>query len=122
MAKAQVVFVDGLWNGRPIRAWLPEVVTDVVRAVAPERLVIFGSVARGDDHPESDLDLLVILRSLDKPRRREVMRAVRRAIEAPIPVDVMVTDVEEFEARRDVNGSPYYWPAREGEVIYERSA
>jgi predicted nucleotidyltransferase len=122
MAEAQVIFVDGLWNGRSVRAWLPDVVSDVVRAVAPERLLVFGSVARGDDHAESDLDLLVILGSLDKPQRRDVMRKVRRAIEAPIPVDVMVTDVEEFEARRDLNGSPYYWPAREGEVVYERSA
>lgn len=87
----------------------------------PVRLVIFGSIARGDEHAESDLDLLVILGSLDKSRRRDMMRRIRRAIEAPIPVDVVVTDIEEFEARRDWNGSPFYWPAREGEVVYEAS-
>ncbi len=49
------------------------------------------------------------------------MRTVRSAIQAPVPVDVLVTDVHEFDERRDVNGSPYYWPAREGEVVHERS-
>ncbi len=122
MATAQVNFADGLWNGRSVREWVPDVVGDVVRAVDPMRLIVFGSVARGEEHAESDLDLLVVLGSLDRSRRREMMRTIRRAIAAPIPVDVLVTDVDEFEAGRDLNGSPYYWPAREGEVVYERSA
>jgi len=49
-----------------------------------------------------------------------MMRTVRRAIRAPVPVDVLVAGVEEFEARCDVNGSPFYWPAREGEEVHER--
>lgn len=120
MANAPVTFEDGLWNGRSLRAWLPQVVAEVVEAVNPVRVIVFGSVARREEHPESDLDLLVIVDHLAPAARREMMRTVRRAIRAPVPVDVLVADVEEFEARRDLNGSPFYWPAREGEVVHER--
>ena len=122
MAQAPVTFDRGLWNGRSLRAWLPEVVAEVVDAVDPVRVIVFGSIARREEHSESDLDLLVIVDHLDPRGRREMMRTVRRAIKAPVPVDVLVADIEEFESRRDLNGSPYYWPAREGEVVHERLA
>lgn len=120
VAKAPVTFDDGLWNGRSLRAWLPQVVAEVLEAVDPVRVIVFGSVARREEHSESDLDLLVVVDHLDPAGRRETMRRVRRAISAPVPVDVLVADVQEFEARRDLNGSPFYWPAREGEVVHER--
>lgn len=120
MAQAPVTFKDGLWNGRSIRAWVPRVVAEVVEAVNPVRVIVFGSVARHEEHTESDLDLLVIVDHLAPASRRETMRTVRRAIRAPVPVDVLVADVEEFASRRDLNGSPLYWPAREGQVVYER--
>lgn len=121
MAAAQVTFVGGLWNGRTLRSWLPQVVEEIVGAVDPVRVIVFGSVARGDVHAESDLDVLVIVDRLEPADRRPLMRRARAAIQAPVPVDVVVAGADEFDARRDVNGSPYYWPAREGEVVYERS-
>lgn len=105
-----------------LRDWIPDVVADVVRAFDPARIIVFGSVAREEEHFESDLDLLVLLDELDPDRRRMTMGRIRRAIEAPIPIDVLVAGMVEFESRRDVNGSPYYWPAREGQVVYERTA
>jgi Nucleotidyltransferase domain len=50
-----------LWSGKALRQWLPAAVGDVISAVAPRRIVLFGSVARGDEGPDSDLDLLVVL-------------------------------------------------------------
>lgn len=118
----QATYVDGLWDGREIAEWIPDVVDDIVAAVSPVRVIVFGSVARGEPHDESDLDVLVILDSLEPAQRRRLMGRIRRAIAAPIPIDVLVTDVAEFEARKGVNGSPYYWPAREGRIVYERRA
>lgn len=118
----QATYVDGLWDGRPVREWIPDVIDDVVHAVAPVRMIVFGSVARGEEGDDSDLDLLVIVDDLHETRRRRMMGSIRRAISAPIPIDVLVTDIAEFEARKDVNGSPYYWPAREGHVVYDRQA
>lgn len=121
-AVSQATYVDGLWNGRPVGEWVPEVVDDVVTSFAPARVVLFGSVARGEAGAESDVDLLVLFDDLDAADRRRLMGQIRTAITAPIPVDVLVAEVGEFEAGKDVNGSPYYWPARDGRVVYDRSA
>lgn len=48
------------------------------------------------------------------------MGRIRTAIAAPVPIDVLVAAVAEFDAGKDVNGLPYYWPARDGHVVYER--
>lgn len=118
----QASYVDGLWDGRPVRDWIPEVIDDVVAAFDPVRVIVFGSVARREDRPESDLDLLVLFDDMPSEDRRSLMGKIRGAISAPIPIDVLVGSVTEYEALKDVNGSPYYWPAREGRVAHERPA
>lgn len=118
----QVEFRDGRWDGRTVREWLPRVVEDIVRFTDPLRVIVFGSLARGDEGPESDTDLLVVLDHVDRSKRPEIMARVRRAVTAPVPVDIIVTDPDEIAKRRDVNGSPLYWPLREGVVVYERPA
>jgi len=55
---------------------VPVAVDDVVEAFDPERIIVFGSVARGDEHPESDLDLLVLFDELpDRVRRAGTSRS-----------------------------------------------
>ena len=66
------------------------------------RIGLFGSVARGDANPHSDIDLLVVVEDLDYPVDRprlagEVHGAARRA--TPYPVGVVVTDVTEWARR-----------------------
>lgn len=121
MKRAQAVFADGKWNGKGLREWLPVAVGDIVRQFDPVKVIVFGSVARGDEGTDSDLDLLVVFDHIDKRERPELMGRVRFAITAPVPCDVIVTDVEEYERRKDVNGSMLYWPAREGRVVYDRA-
>jgi predicted nucleotidyltransferase len=98
------------------------VVSDIVAAAGPVRVILFGSVARGEEGPDSDLDFLVVLDHIEPAARARLMGRIRCAIEANAPIDVFVTDVEEFDRRKDVNGSMLYWPAREGQVVYERDA
>jgi len=108
------------YNGRTLAEWAPEAVRDVVTAFDPLQVILFGSVERGDDGPDSDLDFLVVLPAVDQPHRHELMAALRCAIAAPVPVDVFVTDPVEIERRGGVIGSFLYWPLREGRVVYER--
>src|SRR5258708_32704628 len=71
----------------------------IVDRFAPERIVLFGSRARGDHEPESDYDLIVVLDTpLDRGERdgpiREVLRCAGRGI------DVIVYTPAEFDAKR----------------------
>ncbi len=117
-----VRYENGKYDGKTLREWMPIAVDDVVRALDPQRVIVFGSVARNEEGPDSDLDLLVILDEVPREKKRDLMTAARAAVTAPIPIDVFVTDPVEYERRKDVIGSMHYWPARQGEVVYERSA
>jgi predicted nucleotidyltransferase len=104
-----------------LRRFVPGIVDEIVEHSQPVRVVLFGSVARGEETEDSDLDFLVILKELDPTQRAHLMGNIRFAITAPASIDIFVTDVEEFERRKNVIGSMQYWPAHEGEIVYERA-
>jgi uncharacterized protein len=110
------------YDGRTLAAWVLTVVGTITRTVEPERVILFGSVVRGDDGPDADLDLMVVLSTLDYARRHEVEAELYHALGGVLPVQVFVTDERECARRRDVVGSMHYWPLREGRVVYARAA
>jgi uncharacterized protein len=111
----------GRWDGRTLSEIVPLVVDEVVAAVDPLELILFGSVARGDEGPDSDIDLLVVFEHVEPENRRALMAHVRRSIQTVAPIDVLVTDPAEIEARRDQVSSILYWPLREGRTVYRRA-
>ena len=89
----------------------------VVKRFQPERIILFGSHARGEAGPDSDVDLLVVM-----PVRgsvRDTRLAIRAALHGvPVPVDVVVTTPEDFAWRREVVSTIEWSAAREGKVLY----
>lgn len=124
MPPVTVEVIDGRvrYNGRTLAEWVPHVVGDIVAACDPLQVIVFGSVALGEDGPDSDIDVLVVLPHIDMSNRHELMGEIRFAIDAPVPIDVFVTDPAEITRRRDVIGSLLYWPMREGKIVYEQAA
>jgi uncharacterized protein len=120
MSKQHVVDEEGRYDGLTLREALPFVVAEVAKACDPVEIIVFGSVARGDEGPDSDIDLLVVFEHVDRADRRTRMREVRGAIKTFVPVDVVVADRSDM-ARRDEIGSPMYWPVREGRSVYQRA-
>jgi predicted nucleotidyltransferase len=104
-----------------LRDWLPSIVEEIVAGFSPRRVILFGSIARGDETAESDVDLMVVFDHLDRAHRRELQGRLMAAVSAPVPFDIFVMDAAEYEAKKDVNGTIAYWPAREGVVVHERS-
>ena len=95
---------------------LKEIIARIVRVAQPERIILFGSCARGTRTAGSDVDLLVVKST---PHRRKLAIAIYRELAGVgCPVDVIVVTPEDVEKYRKV---PYLViePAlREGKVIY----
>src|SRR5713226_6538655 len=100
MPHTQATYQGGRWNGKTLREWVSGAVDDIVRAYDPVRVILFGSVARGDEGPDSDVDLLVVLDHVDPRDRAHLMGEIRFAISAPVPIDVFVTDPAECDRRK----------------------
>ena len=95
-------------------------VDKIVRGVAPQRIILFGSRARGEETIESDLDLFVIQDG--QASNRQVRREIERLLwGCHFGVDLIVRKPEEV-ARNVANGNPFYTRhlLQEGRVIYER--
>lgn len=81
---------------------------------------MFGSYARGDFNPNSDLDLLVIE---DVEFLRQESVRLRQALRGLLfPVDIVVATPEQIERHRNTIGLIYRSALREGKVLYDRSA
>lgn len=92
-------------------------VKTLAAAAHPERIVLFGSYARGEAREDSDLDLLVIERQVED-RAREMVRLRRLLRPLRIPVDVLVFSSADVIRWGDQPGSALYWALREGRVVH----
>jgi uncharacterized protein len=91
----------------------------IVHQFRPSRLILFGSRARGDASPDSDVDLLVVLDEL-KDKRAQAL-AIREALsDLTIGIDVLVTSPEEIARRGNIVGTVLRPALREGRVLFER--
>jgi predicted nucleotidyltransferase len=96
---------------------LAEILRHVVEAAQPDKIILFGSAARGHMGPNSDIDLLVIKSGKFDHWRllTKIYRHLRGDLAA---VDVILATSEDIQRYGD---SPYlvYYPAlREGKVVY----
>jgi predicted nucleotidyltransferase len=101
------------------RAVIDRMVQRIVKKFHPERVILFGSYARGEAGPDSDVDLLVVMDFEGSAREKglDVQYALRDVL---IPMDIIVTTPERFAWRKDIVGT-IEWPAsREGKVLYAR--
>jgi predicted nucleotidyltransferase len=96
-----------------------EIVRRIVNTAQPEKVILFGSRARGDARPNSDYDLLVIQRS-DEPRYRRSVPLYVALADLPVEVEVVVYTPQEVEEWRAVPQAFVTTAVREGTTIYER--
>jgi predicted nucleotidyltransferase len=104
-------------NAKPHAAEIRAMVDRMVRRFHPERVILFGSCARGDAGPDSDVDLLVVMPVKGPKHKKQV--EIRGALhDIRVPKDIIVTTPEDFEWRKEIPGTIEYPAAKEGKVLY----
>ena len=105
-------------RGRPDPAVLADIVRRVVAAARPEKIVLFGSAARGEMGPDSDIDLLVIKGG--KFNYWRVMTSIYRHLQGKdAAVDVVLVTADDADRYRDTHCLVICPALCEGKVIYE---
>ena len=100
---------------------LPAMVARIVSKFAPEQIILFGSHARGDARPDSDIDLIVVMPDEATDRRRTAVDIRVTLADVLIPMDIIATTPEELARRSQVNGSVFLPAMAEGRVLYART-
>jgi len=95
-----------------------QMVKRIVTQFHPEKIILFGSHARGDGTDDSDADLLVVMNVSGSKRRQAT--EIDMALEGiPLPADIIVATPTELENGRDIVGSIIREAVHEGKVLYE---
>jgi predicted nucleotidyltransferase len=92
----------------------------VVAYFNPKRVIVFGSVARGDAGPDSDIDLLVIVDD-DTPAEKVTLKAgYESRISYHEPTDVIPVREKIFRRNSQIAGTLSRAAFLEGVVVYDR--
>ncbi len=103
---------------------IDEMAQRIVQEVHPQRILLFGSWARGQANQDSDIDFLVVEREPFGPnrsRRQEAARIWRCLSEFRIPTDILVYSTNEVAQWEDSVHHVIGMALKEGRVLYESS-
>ncbi len=104
---------------KQLQKTIDRMVRRIVERFHPDRVILFGSHARGTAGRDSDVDLLVVMPLAGSKREKQL--EVRLAVhEFKVPKDIIVTTPEDFEWRKEIPGTVERPAAREGKVVYAR--
>jgi len=94
-----------------------EITRRILAVMVPERVILFGSAATGRMTPDSDIDILVVVSDLQRPRDESVR--IRRQLRGlGYPFDIVVISAERFEESKGVVGGIAYPANRYGRTIF----
>jgi len=97
---------------------LADILQRLVKAYDPKQIYLFGSLARGEDRPDSDYDLMVIVPD-DAPPERTRSRLAYEALRGTgIAADVLVWTHSRFQRRAHVVASLPATVLREGVLLH----
>jgi uncharacterized protein len=99
-------------------------VDTIAREADPDTVILFGSRARGDARPDSDVDFLIVERepfTAQRSRRQETARLYLALRKLAIPKDLLLYSRDEFEQLKNSVHHVVGRARREGRVLHERA-
>ena len=104
-------------TGREPTKILEDLINRIVQMVDPLRIILFGSVAKGEFGPHSDIDLLVVMP--EGVHRRHTAQLLYRKIKGiELPFDILVATPSDIEKHKDNPGLIYRVILKEGKEVY----
>jgi len=100
---------------------LDEAIEIIIQSIDPDKIILFGSHARGDHTKESDFDICVIKTGVSH-RRKLAQQIYKFLYGVGVPVDIIVETPERFEELKDNPFMIYNEISKYGKVVYERPA
>lgn len=97
---------------------LNEAVERLAKEFVPEKIILFGSHVWGTPNADSDIDLLIIVKSADLPPTQRATKAYRCLQGLQIPIEVIVSTQQEMETYRSVPSSLTRKILEKGLVVY----
>jgi predicted nucleotidyltransferase len=103
----------------PVSETLPLAVERIVRELHPEKIILFGSYAYGQPSPDSDVDLMVVMKT-DASGTVRAWSVSRLLIPRQFPVDILVRTPREIQSEQ-ANGNLFIGEiVSRGKILYER--
>ncbi|GHV37613.1 hypothetical protein AGMMS49546_05940 [Spirochaetia bacterium] len=98
---------------------LKQIVALITSKLSPERIMLFGSYARGDSNEKSDIDILIIIKNLENERK--ITGALYKALlneNISLSVDFLAIDFDKYNELKNKIGYIYKTIEQEGQILY----
>jgi predicted nucleotidyltransferase len=99
---------------------LEKAIEIIVQVADPDKIILFGSRARGDNKKDSDYDICVIKRDVEH-RRKLAQQIYVSFCDIGAPIDVIVQTPDKFDELKDDPYFVYKQIAKDGVTVYEKS-
>jgi predicted nucleotidyltransferase len=104
----------------PVSKTLPQAVRKIAETLEPEKIILFGSYAYGTPSPDSDVDLLIIMKT-KAPQKDRYLAVARLLRPRQFPVDIIVKTPAEVNKALQNRGNFFIREIlKKGKVLYER--
>ena len=100
------------------QADINKIVQTIVDGFAPDKIILFGSYANGTANAESDVDLLIVKETSEKPNKRAIS-LYRLFPNYNVALDILVYTPDEYSRYCTQLNNISFFATKTGKVIYE---
>jgi len=99
---------------------IEEIISKIIRNYDPDKIILFGSYAKGTANEDSDLDLIIV-KHTDTPKHKRGREVRKFLLGSMIPIDLKIYTPDEFENEKDSGFSFLNTAIKDSLIVYERN-